>query len=58
MQKEIETRFLDINKDQLAQRLASLGATDKGEEKLEEIILKQENNREGESLSVGILISS
>lgn len=38
MHKEIETRFLDINKDQLAQKLASLGATDKGEEKLEEII--------------------
>lgn len=38
MQKEIETRFLDINKDSLAEKLASLGATDKGEEKLEEII--------------------
>ena len=38
MQKEIETRFLDIDKDQLAQKLAALGAVDKGEEKLEEII--------------------
>jgi adenylate cyclase class 2 len=38
MQKEIETRFLDINKDQLIERLISLGAIDKGEEKLEEII--------------------
>ncbi len=38
MQKEIETRFLDIDKDQLAQKLAALGAIDKGEEKLEEII--------------------
>ena len=38
MQKEIETRFLDIDKNQLAQKLAALGAADKGEEKLEEII--------------------
>ncbi len=38
MQKEIETRFLDVDKDQLVQKLASLGAVDKGEEKLEEII--------------------
>jgi len=38
MQKEIETRFLDINKDELFKKLMSLGATNKGEEKLEEII--------------------
>lgn len=38
MQKEIETRFLDINKDELVKKLVSLGAVDKGEEKLEEII--------------------
>lgn len=38
MQKEIETRFLDINKDELIKKLALLGAVDKGEEKLEEII--------------------
>lgn len=38
MQKEIETRFLDINKDELVKKLVSLGAIDKGEEKLEEII--------------------
>jgi adenylate cyclase class 2 len=38
MQKEIETRFLDIDKDQLVRKLDSLGAVDKGEEKLEEII--------------------
>ncbi len=38
MQKEIETRFLDINKDQLAQKIALLGAIDKDEEKVEEII--------------------
>ena len=38
MQKEIETRFLDINKEELVKKLASLGAEDKGEEKLEEII--------------------
>lgn len=38
MQEEIETRFLDINKDELVKKLVSLGAIDKGEEKLEEII--------------------
>ena len=38
MQKEIETRFLDIDKDALVKELAALGAIDKGEEKLEEII--------------------
>ena len=38
MQKEIETRFLDINKNELVKKLVSLGATDRGEEKLEEII--------------------
>jgi len=38
MEKEIETRFLDINKDELVEKLVSLGAVDKGEEKLEEII--------------------
>ena len=38
VQKEIETRFLDISKDELLEKLVLLGATDKGEEKLEEII--------------------
>ncbi|MFA6353948.1 MAG: class IV adenylate cyclase [Candidatus Paceibacterota bacterium] len=38
MQKEIETRFLEIKKDELVKQLISLGAIDKGEEKLEEII--------------------
>jgi adenylate cyclase class 2 len=38
MQTEIETRFLDINKDDLVKKLISLGAIDEGEEKLEEII--------------------
>ncbi|OGI67073.1 hypothetical protein A2823_00865 [Candidatus Nomurabacteria bacterium RIFCSPHIGHO2_01_FULL_41_91] len=38
MEKEIETRFLEINKDELVKKLVSLGALDKGEEKLEEII--------------------
>lgn len=38
MQEEIETRFLEINKDELVKKLVSLGAIDKGEEKLEEII--------------------
>jgi len=38
MQEEIETRFLEINKDELVKKLVSLGAIDKGEEKFEEII--------------------
>ncbi len=38
MQKEIETRFLEIDKDDLVKKLISLGAVDKGEEKLEEVI--------------------
>ena len=38
MQEEIETRFLDIDKDALIKKLTSLGAQDKGEEKLEEVI--------------------
>lgn len=38
MQKEIETRFLDIDKDTFVKKLISLGAVDKGEEKLEEAI--------------------
>jgi adenylate cyclase class 2 len=38
MQTEIETRFLDINKDELVKKLVDRGALDKGEEKLEEII--------------------
>lgn len=38
MQAEIETRFLEINKDEFIKKLALLGATDNGEEKLEEII--------------------
>mgnify|MGYP001600274971 FL=1 len=36
MQEEIETRFLDIDKDELVKKLVSFGAIDKGEEKLEE----------------------
>ena len=38
MQKEIETRFLDINKDELIEKLIALGALNEGEEKLEEVI--------------------
>lgn len=38
MQKEIETRFLDINKGEFVKKLISLGATDRSEEKLKEII--------------------
>jgi hypothetical protein len=52
MQKEIETRFLEINKEEFIKKLISLGAIDKGEEKLEEIIFydqemswKKEDNK-------------
>ncbi len=38
MQQEIETRFLDVDKDELVKKLAQVGALDKGEEKLEEMI--------------------
>jgi adenylate cyclase class 2 len=38
MQPEIETRFLEINKDELVKTLVSQGALDKGEQKLEEVI--------------------
>lgn len=38
MQEEIETRFLEINKDELVKKLVLLGALDEGEEKLEETI--------------------
>jgi len=38
MEKEIETRFIDINKEGLIKKLGSLGAIDLGEEKLEEMI--------------------
>lgn len=38
MQKEIETRFLEINKEELVKKLVSLGASNEGEEKLDEII--------------------
>ncbi|MEK7590035.1 MAG: class IV adenylate cyclase [Patescibacteria group bacterium] len=38
MKKEIETRFLNINKDEFVKKLISFGAIDKGEEKLEESI--------------------
>lgn len=38
MEKEIETRFLDIDKDEFVKKLLSFGAVDKGEEKLEETI--------------------
>lgn len=43
MQKEIETRFLDIDKTELVKKLISLGAIDEGEEKLEEIIFHAED---------------
>lgn len=38
MKTEFETRFLDINKEEIISKLKNLGATDKGETKLEEVI--------------------
>ena len=38
MKIEIETRFLDINKEELISKLRVLGATDKGEIKIDDII--------------------
>ena len=45
MEKEIETRFLDIDKEELVKKLVSLGASDEGEEKLEEIIFHAADGR-------------
>ena len=44
MQKEIETRFLDIDKDNLIKKIIALGGIDKGEEKLEERIFHDQEN--------------
>src|ERR1044072_2543947 len=41
--KEIEVRFLEIDKDALAKKLIALGATDKGETFLEEVIIYDKN---------------
>lgn len=43
MQTEIETRFLEIDKSELIKKLMTLGAVDRGEEKLEEIIFYDKN---------------
>ena len=43
MQKEIETRFLEIDKAELVDKLLALGAVDKGEGKLDEIIFYPAN---------------
>jgi len=44
MEKEIETRFLGINKDELVKKLVSFGAVNRGEEKLEERIFHDQEN--------------
>lgn len=43
MKTEIETRFLEIDKDKLFLRLKELNATDRGEIKLDEIIFYDKN---------------
>jgi adenylate cyclase class 2 len=45
MNTEIETRFLDINKDELIQKLKSLNAKDLGEKKLDEIIFYDDKEK-------------
>jgi adenylate cyclase class 2 len=45
MNTEIETRFLDINKDELIQKLKSLNAKDLGEIKLDEIIFYDDKEK-------------
>lgn len=42
--REIEIRFLEIDKEALIQKLRALGATDKGEELLSEIIFYDKEN--------------
>lgn len=42
MQKEIETRFLNIDKDAFVKKLILSGVADKGEEKLEEAIFSDQ----------------
>jgi adenylate cyclase, class 2 len=44
MTPEIECRFLEIDKDALVAKLLGLGATDKGEVMLEEVIIYGPNN--------------
>jgi adenylate cyclase class 2 len=43
MEKEIETRFLEIDKEVLVKKLVALRALDQGEEKLEEVIFHAED---------------
>lgn len=45
MNKEIEARFLDIDKQKLTDKLAAIGATDKGEATLAEIIFYDQENK-------------
>lgn len=45
MNKEIEARFLDIDKQKLANKLAELGALDKGDAVLTEIIFYDKENK-------------
>ncbi|HEU5122137.1 MAG TPA: CYTH domain-containing protein, partial [Candidatus Saccharimonadales bacterium] len=45
MNKEIEARFLDVDKQKLVQQLTALGATDLGEFTLSEIIFYDKDNK-------------
>jgi len=45
MNKEIEARFLDIDKQNLTDRLTALGALDKGEVLLKEVIFYDQENK-------------
>lgn len=45
MNKEIEARFLDVNKEELIRKLQEMDATDKGESLLSEIIFYDGENK-------------
>lgn len=45
MKQEIEARFLEVNKDAMVNEILSLGATDKGEYLLSEVIFYDKENK-------------
>jgi len=55
MNKEIEIRFLEINKKDIIKKLNSLGAIDKGKNVLKEIIFYHKNELKGYHKKNGII---
>lgn len=45
MNKEIEARFLDVDKQELTEKLIAMGATDKGDVALTEVIFYDQENK-------------